>query len=162
MMSRKLLRQVERGLWGMTAACGVATGAVVVHARTHGHQRTLVPPPIAEDVMMYDRDILAREADRVIANDLFRSERRPSHVAFGTAPAAVLPTPSPPPRPQLTVEGIAGGPPWRAVLHGVPNHEGSVVVAPGDTLSGLWVRSIRRDTVVVQGRDTLWTLTVKY
>ena len=91
---------------------------------------------------MYDHDILARAAESAIANDVFRTGRHPSRVAFGTVPIASAPVSSPP-RPHVTLGGIAGGPPWRAVLNGIPNYEGGTVVAAGDTLGGLRVRSIR-------------------
>jgi hypothetical protein len=161
MISRSRLRQLERGLWGIAVACTVMTGTAIVHARPVTSQRMTPAPIVADDVSMYDRDILAHAAESAIANDVFRTERRPSRVAFGTGPIAGVPVSSPA-RPHLTVSGIAGGPPWRAVLNGVPNTDGGRVVAAGDTLSGLRVRSIRRDTVIVQGQDTIWTLTVEH
>lgn len=114
----------------------------------------LVPQP--REVFVYDAAVLGRAADSVSVADPFRLARRPPRVAFGTT----LPN-APPPRPrlQLALDGIVGGPPWRAVLEGVPMHDGSTVVAAGDTIGGLTVRSIRRDTVVVWGMDTTWTLT---
>jgi len=53
------------------------------------------------------------------------------------------------------------GPPWQAVLEGIPGKQGSVVVRVGDVFGELRIRSIRRDTVVVQGADTTWKLTVR-
>jgi hypothetical protein len=34
-------------------------------------------------------------------------------------------------------------------------------VRQGDTLAGLTLRRVSRDTVLVRGMDTIWTLTVK-
>ncbi len=164
-MSRQLLHHLERGCWGVTVVCVVVTGAAALHSSPLLPQRTHPVPPMTDDVAMYDREILAQAADSVIANDGFRLERRPSRVAFGTTLHSMPSTSAPPPvslRPHVTVGGIIGGPPWRAVLNGVPNHDGGTVVAPGDTLGGLLVRSIRRDTVVVRGQDTTWTLTVEH
>jgi hypothetical protein len=159
-ISRSRLRPLERGLWGITIVSAVMVGVTVVRTRRLGHQLTTPRPIVVDDIAMYDREILARAADSAIANDVFRTDRRPSHVAFGAVPITGAPASSPP-RPHVTVGGIAG-PPWRAVLNGIPNHDGGIVMAPGDTLGGLRVRSIRRDTVIVQGQDTTWTLTVEH
>jgi hypothetical protein len=78
----------------------------------------------------------------------------------GVAVAAPPPPPKPP-KPHLAVAGILGGPPWTALLDSVPGRDGSVLVKRGDTLGGLKIRSVGRDTVVVQGTDTLWKLVVK-
>jgi hypothetical protein len=59
------------------------------------------------------------------------------------------------------LRGIIGGPPWSAILEGIPGREGSVVLRRGDTIAALRVRAVRRDTVVVEGADTTWRLTVK-
>jgi hypothetical protein len=58
------------------------------------------------------------------------------------------------------VTGIFG-PPWQAVVEGIPGREGGVVVREGEVLGELRVRSIKRDTVVVVGFDTTWALAVR-
>ncbi len=107
---------------------------------------------------------LAEAASRVAAGDVFRLDRAPPPLGF--QPAAPVdegmppPPPEPPPyRPPLAVTGIVG-PPWRAVLVGVPGRDGGVLVRAGDTLADLRVRSVSRGLVVVQGADTTWRLTV--
>jgi hypothetical protein len=65
-----------------------------------------------------------------------------------------------PPKPRLVLRGILGGPPWDALIEGIPGREGSAVVRTGDKLAGLLIRSVRRDTVVVRGADTTWKLTM--
>jgi hypothetical protein len=47
------------------------------------------------------------------------------------------------------------------LLDSVPGRDGSVLVRKGDTLGGLRVRSIGRDTVIVQGVDSTWRLIVR-
>jgi type II secretion system (T2SS) protein M len=123
----------------------------------------LAPPSIpasTREVAMYDAEVLQHAADSLIANDVFRLERKPSAVAFGL-PANPTPPPAAKPAIQIVLGGVMGGPPWRAVLSGIPGHNGSVIVAQGDTLGGLRVKSVQRDVVVVQGPDTMWTLKVR-
>lgn len=109
------------------------------------------------------------EAERAIAaGNPFRLDRVPAPVGFaqpgmgdGYGAGAPMPyRPPPPPRPPLAVSGIAG-PPWRAVLEGVPGHEGGVVVQRGDALGELRVREVTSTTVVVAAPDTVWRLTLR-
>lgn len=148
-------------LWGITLIAWATIGVTLYHT----HDAMVASPPLrvamTDTVMTYDPSALTRAADSVIGTDLFRLERHPTQVAFGTPPVAG-PSTVPPQHPQLAFGGIIGGPPWRAILSGVPNHDGSLVIAPGDTFGGLRVRAIRHDTVIVQGRDTMWTFTVRH
>jgi prophage tail gpP-like protein len=62
----------------------------------------------------------------------------------------------------LRLQGVIGRTNrWEAVIAGIPGRDGSVVVRAGDTLEGLRIRRIDRDTVVVGAVDTTWKLTVK-
>jgi hypothetical protein len=154
-------RHVERALWGITLISVAVTGVTVAQTRSRSHAIVHTMPASTGEAVMYDRELLAAAADSVIANDLFRAARHPTKVAFGMPPAPSVALPPPHPRPQLTLGGDIGGPPWRAVVNGVPGHENGVVVSQGDTIAGLRIRSIRRDTVVIQGVDTTWTLTMR-
>lgn len=113
--------------------------------------------PVAQ---MYDADTLDDAADRIVATDPFRLAR---HAAVGAQPGTSSTTAmaAAMPRLQLTVTGIIGGPPWRAVLNGIPGHEAGIVVATGDTVGDVRIRLIRRDSVVVRLRDSTWTLTLR-
>jgi hypothetical protein len=104
---------------------------------------------------------LSGALDLVVARDPFRMLRHPSPIAFG---AEALPQTQPtPPRqlPPLTLAGIVGGPPWRAVLEGVPGRDAPVVVQRGDSVAGVRVRMVERDYVIVAGMDTVWRLALK-
>lgn len=109
------------------------------------------------------------DAVRTVAGgNPFRLDRVPAPVPFGEPAAGDgfgggMPPPyepPPPPRPPLAVSGIAG-PPWRAVLEGVPGREGGVVVQRGDVLGELRVRDVTSSTVVIAAPDTVWRLTLR-
>lgn len=54
---------------------------------------------------------------------------------------------------QIALQGVAG-PPWTAVLSGLPGRPAQAVVMVGDTIGNVRIRVIRRDTVVVQLGDS--------
>lgn len=107
-----------------------------------------------------ERAATASLASDIVARNPFRLDRRPSSVPFGAPPVVAAP-PDPTRRPKIQLTGVFG-PPWQAVLEGIPGREGSVVARVGDAFGTLRIRSIRRDTVVVQGADTTWKLTVRH
>lgn len=159
-MTRRL---VDGGLWLAALAC-VAVG--VLEWRSVRAAAPLTSPALiaaSVPVARPSRDSLNRAAARVAASDPFRLDRTPPTVAYQpaleSAPAA--PPPPKPPRPPLALAGIIGGPPWAALLDGVPGRSGSVVVHAGDSLGGLRVRAVRKAGVVVSARDTTWQLTLK-
>lgn len=104
---------------------------------------------------------LVSAAETLVARDPFRLERKPSGVRYSPAMEGAPPPPPRSPRPTLAVAGILGGPPWEALVEGVPGRHGSTLVRRGDTLGGLRVRSITKDTVIITGMDTTWTLTMR-
>lgn len=108
-------------------------------------------------------DTLREATAMIVAKDPFRLDRHPSTVPFRTDLQGVAPPAPPPkpPRPQLSLAGIIGGPPWEALLDGIPGKEGSVLVRKGDVISGFTIRLVGRDSVIVQGSDTTWRLAVK-
>ncbi|MDB4878329.1 MAG: hypothetical protein JWM41_4775 [Gemmatimonadetes bacterium] len=61
-------------------------------------------------------------------------------------------------RPVMTLKAIVGGPPWQAVVDGIPGQPPGVLVRQGTTLDKLAIRSVTRDSVVIQGPDTTWVL----
>ena len=116
------------------------------------------------------RERLAAAARSVAGGNPFRLDRVPAPIGYDQPPVPGMPgafpgapppyQPPPPMRPQLLVSGIVG-PPWQALLEGVPGREGAVVVRRGDVLGDLRVRDITQTTVVVASPDTTWRLTVR-
>lgn len=91
----------------------------------------------------------------------FRPDR---HAAAQPYNPATLATPGEPiapaaPKPSLRLAGLLWSARPIAILEGVPNREGGVALAPGDTAGGLRVRRIERALVRMEGYDTVWVLT---
>jgi len=101
----------------------------------------------------------------IVERDVFRLDRRPSPILYSPAAADAPPRAPRPPRPALVVTGIVGGPPWEALLEGIPGQAGAAVVRPGDVFGDstarLTITRVGRDTVIVAGMDTAWALTVR-
>lgn len=105
---------------------------------------------------------LAAASAAIAGGDPFRLDRVPAPLTPG-APAvdpAQAYTPPPPPRPAFAVTGIVG-PPWRALLEGVPGQEGALLVEAGTRLGEFRIRSVTQTQVVVAGADTVWRLSVR-
>lgn len=115
-----------------------------------------VPPVASYDFVI--ADTIPDAVTRIVQRNIFQPNGAPA-TASANQIAAVSPTPAPV-RPILLLRGIVGGPPWSAVVQGVPGREGAVVMRLADTLSGLRISAIRRDTVVVRSTDTTWTLSL--
>ena len=152
---------LERGVW--TAALAMTMTTVVAWRAA-----TPEPLPFREAIasvpftgVLNDADGMGAQVQRVVTGDPFRLDRVPSATPYrnvdfpGTAAAVVLVD-----RPDLRLIGVLG-PPWRAVLEGVPGRDGGVLVAVGDTLVGLRVQAIRAFEVVFRTPDTSWTLTLR-
>lgn len=101
-------------------------------------------------------DSIDAAARATAAADPFRLERRPALVAYRPDLEGMAP-PTKPAKPQLVLEGLVGS---TALIDGAPGHLGTSLVHAGDTLGGLRIRRIGRDTVVVMGADTTWRLTL--
>jgi hypothetical protein len=89
--------------------------------------------------------------------DPFRISNRPSAVRHGQAPLPERP-PAAAYRPRLQLKAIVGGPPWTAIIGGVPGQRGDVILAVGEQADSLRVRAIDRQSVSLVGPDTVWTL----
>lgn len=123
-----------------------------------------VPPMTATSGDGIDVDSLYDAGTRVIDNNPFRLNRLPPVVRVGdavVASPATPPAPATPARPTLTLRAVAGGPPWSAIIEGMPDTPGPVVVREGDRVGALAIMRIWRDTVRVVARDTSWSLTLK-
>ncbi len=92
-------------------------------------------------------------------HDPFRFERKPTKLRFNPwEPAIAAVPPRAPQRPALGLMGLVGGPPWNAVIQGIPGREAGVVLSVGDSVSGVRLDRIHGDTVFVSGLDTTWIL----
>lgn len=118
---------------------------------------------VSSDVPTVDDDSLGEAAANAAANDPFRLVNRPSSVrydarnengAVGQTPVFVAP------RPQLLLKAIVGGPPWQAIVDGIPGQPPGTIVRSGNAFDKLTVRNVGRDTVVIQTPDTTWKLTL--
>jgi hypothetical protein len=157
-------RLVERALWLGTVAALVST-SIAWRRRDvpTGGQSVSVPSLDSLAPLRHFGPEVLHEAVRTASDgNLFRPERRAADTATaGPSDGSQADgAPPPSPKPQLVLRGLLGGPPWDAILEGVPGREGEVVVRPGDVVGGLTIRAIRRDTVIVTGADTTWRLTI--
>lgn len=109
-----------------------------------------------------DRPALTADGARLLQGNPFRSARRPTDVRYNPWEPVYTPvTVAPPVRPMLTLAGILGGPPWNAVIQGIPGKESGIVLRIGETVNGFQLVSIRGDTVRIAGQDTTWILNPK-
>lgn len=157
---------LEALLWALALAIFVAAwrqARTVVPAEAAQPQARPAAPP---EPIRFSEARLAEAAGAITRGDPFRLDRRPAPMAFSAAPGSVngmpgmMPAPPPLPKPQLSVSGIVG-PPWTALLDGVPGREGSVAVHTGDRVGELTVRRVDSSGVVVVGMDTTWRLSLK-
>lgn len=141
-------------------------GAALRTERVRGEPVELAPMTVTTTVgaIAVDDDSLGEAAANTAANDPFRLVNRPSGVRYDAkteggvgAPAAFVP---PPVRPAFVLKAIVGGPPWQAVVDGIPGQQPGTIVRSGTTFDKLIVRSVGRDTVVIQAPDTTWKLTL--
>jgi hypothetical protein len=147
------------------ALYGIALVASLSGVWTLSHERFLAPPVTAVASLGIpapvrpDSDARDEAVVTITDDDLFRAER--SAPDESAVVAVGQPMPVRPPKPALSLRGILGGPPWDALIEGLPGHEGAVVLRAGQRISDITVRAIRRDTVFLQGMDTTWKLTLR-
>ncbi|HXD23973.1 MAG TPA: hypothetical protein VN613_11505 [Gemmatimonadaceae bacterium] len=119
--------------------------------------------PVSPPARPIAADSLGLLTSRIIDSDPFRLDRRPAAVAYGATPDTLTDRASAPPaapRPPLVLVGIVG-PPWRALVDGVPGHDGSMVLRAGQSVAGLRVRDVKAATTTISTTDTTWHLAVK-
>ena len=109
----------------------------------------------------FTRSALRAAAETTVANDPFRLSNSPPDVDASMRSNAGKPSPARAPHPTLVLKAITGGPPWQAIVAGIPGQPGDALVAPGGAYGTLTVQSITRDAVVVRAPDTTWTLSLK-
>lgn len=109
-------------------------------------------------------DALLDDAEEfTVSNDPFRLANAPAAVRYdpnkeNIANGSIVAVAPPPLRPTLTLKAIVGGPPWQAIVDGIPGQPQSTLVRAGSAFDKLVARSVTRDNVIIQGPDTTWVL----
>jgi hypothetical protein len=149
-------------MWGVGA--WVVAGGVALAVSAFAPVVTLTPSaalrrpsPSSAVLRTYAADSFARLA---VSRDVFRTARRAPALAYDPQRAAAPVEPQVP-MPVLALLGIVAGAEATAVIEGFPGIEGARVVRVGDVLSGLRVKQIATDRVLVAGMDTTWMLRVR-
>lgn len=107
-------------------------------------------------------DSLADAEDAIVTNDPFRLSNSPSAIRYEPATdGSGLLAPPQQPRPMLVLKAIVGGPPWQAVIDGIPGQPAGTVAQTGAKFDRLTIRAVTRDSVIVQGMDTSWVLSFR-
>jgi hypothetical protein len=116
-------------------------------------------PSAAADSLFDDAE------DLMVSNDPFRLANEPAAVRYdpqheSLAAGASAPPPAPI-RPKLVLKAIVGGPPWQAIVDGIPGQPSGTIVRAGSTFDKLTTRAVTQERVVIQGPDTTWTLSFR-
>lgn len=154
-MSRQLLDVVLAGAAIAAAAGTPLRCAASAQYAAAAAQRT--PAPSAA-LALDDWQDLDDHVEMTVNNDPFRlSNAPPVEGLMPVAQSGAPSTPTPPVRPQFQLQGIAGGPPWRAMVAGFPG-QGPVLVESGSVVGSFTVSRVSADRVVIKGADTSWAL----
>jgi len=109
-------------------------------------------------------DVLAESEELTVTNDPFRLANAPASVRYNPAfdnVAGSVAAAAPPLRPNMTLKAIVGGPPWQAIVDGIPGQPQGTLVRAGAAYDKLVARAVTRDSVVIQGPDTTWVLSFR-
>lgn len=120
----------------------------------------LVAPARASALSPSD-SALEEAEDLTVTNDPFRLSNSPPDARYDPANESAQATRAftpPPVRPTFVLRAIVGGPPWHAVVDGIPGQPAGTVTRQGAQFDKLVVRSVTRDSVIIQGPDTSWVL----
>ena len=118
--------------------------------------RTLLDTPSSSDFLVRDDS-----TDLFGGSDPFRLSKTPSHVRYAAGGNALVQATSlrvREPMPTLKLRAIAGGPPWQALIEGLPGQTRAVLVRSGNTFDRVTIRVVARDSVVVHVEDSTWAL----
>ena len=139
---------IERSLM-LAATIGVLSAA----ARWYGAAPVIVvaPPsfPRRTRIRVLSDSALAEAEDLTVSNDPFRLSNTPPDTPFDPAAensAGARGFAPPPVRPVFALKAIVGGPPWQAVIDGIPGQPPGTVIRQGAQYDKLVVRSVTRDS----------------
>lgn len=107
--------------------------------------------------------LLGSAEELIVSNDPFRLSNTPPTVRFNPASDAAIGVgvSLPVVRPTLSLKAIVGGPPWQAIVDGLPGVSPGTMIQPGAVFDKLAVRAVTRDSVIIQGPDTAWVLSFR-
>lgn len=142
--------------WAVIVGIGGVVLVALAAPRVPGATWTISEVPDADTTIRGD---LGEVVLRVVAADLFRLERKPATLPFGV-PEPVSAPAGAPARVAPIVSGMIG-PPWKALVEGMPGRTGGVLVAAGDTVGSYRILRVSSSYVEIQAPDTLWRLTVR-
>ena len=140
---------------------------VVASVRSLRAVATAAAPPIslldtAAAIHEHPPDSVWAAAATAREYDAFRLSNRPASVTFESTLIPITgpqhTTRAPVLRPALAVRAIVGGPPWSAVMDGIPGQPPNTVVTAGSVFDSIRIVSISADSVIVEGFDTTWHL----
>jgi hypothetical protein len=152
-------RRVERALWSC-AAIALAAGLLGLRAaeRTGVAAGAMVLPVVDVAVERPTSGSFEAAVGAIAAHNLFRAERASAEEGESSASSGPTGMTVPSNKPHLVLKGVLGGPPWDAIVEGIPGREGAVVIRVGESVAGVTVRAVRHDTAYVRGFDTTWAL----
>ena len=111
-----------------------------------------------------DRE-LAEAEELIVSNDPFRLANEPTAVRYDPAredaPAAATQVGLPRLRPNMVLKAVIGGPPWQAIVDGIPGQPPGTIVRAGSTFDQIVVRAVTRDSIIIKGADTTWILSFR-
>ncbi len=110
-------------------------------------------------VQVYDRAAMFDAADSIGVRSPFSPFKLDADGTRLASAGSYLP--ALPSRTDPVLKGVVGGPPWQAIIGGVPGREAGAIVVAGDTVGGMKVRSVNRESAVLVAKDTVYSLTLK-
>lgn len=148
---RPMVLRADRVPWMLSVVLFLIAAVRWVNAQP---ERTIgsAISPVGEGERIRDT-AMPETADLLAARNPFRLSRRPGLSADDATVASESATPEVVVAPVYVVKGIVGGPPWLAVMDGLPGQPAGTVVRAGSTYENLRIRSVTRDTVVLEVDD---------
>jgi hypothetical protein len=127
---------------------------------TSGHQSIVIGSVKRSPSELVETTLVEVE-QLIVSNDPFRLSNTPSSVRYSPGSESVGLSATAPFRPNLTLKAIVGGPPWQAIVDGIPGQPQGTLIRVGNAFDKLVARAVTRDSVVIQGPDTTWVLSFR-
>jgi hypothetical protein len=99
--------------------------------------------------------------DSIVERNVFRPDRAGDREVADTPATTPVSAPPVTQRPAPTLKALVGGPPWSIVLEGIAGRASPLVLRQGDSVAGMKLVAVRRDTVLVRTQDTTWKLILR-